>query len=82
MRRRVQVPEGQAWVLLVAGDENPVAEVITSLHPITEPLEVPAARIAEQAGMPINELPGRKFAVAKLTENDADGFRLLNDPRL
>jgi hypothetical protein len=67
-------------VLLTFGD---AAELVTPLHPRgTTPLRVPSARIAEQAGLPSNELPGRRFTVTTLTADDADGFVLLNDPRL
>ncbi|WP_067171161.1 hypothetical protein [Microtetraspora niveoalba] len=65
-------------VLLTVGDQ---AELVTDLHPKSAPLRVPAARIAEQAGLPANELPGRRFTVTRLTEDDANGFTLLNDPR-
>ncbi|WP_285705474.1 hypothetical protein [Microtetraspora sp. NBRC 16547] len=67
------------YVLITAGDE---AELVTDLHPKSAPLRVPAARIAEQTGLPVNELPGRRFTVATLTVTDADGFTLLDDPRL
>lgn len=72
------VAEGQALVMLTVGD---TAHLVTSLHPHTEPLQVPATRIAEQAGLPVNELPGRRFTVARLTQDSADGFTLLDDPR-
>ncbi|MBP2704421.1 hypothetical protein JOL79_11410 [Microbispora sp. RL4-1S] len=71
-------PADQALVLLTVGDQ---AHLVTALHPATSPLRIPAARIAEQAGLPVNELPGRRFAVATLTEVNADGFTLLHDPR-
>lgn len=73
------IPPGEAIVLLTVGDE---ARVLTALHLVTAPLKVPAATIAEQAGLPVNELPGRRFAVATVTEDAADGFTLLDDPRL
>jgi hypothetical protein len=45
---------------------------------------VPAARIAADAGLVVNELPGREF-MAGLTVGERDdeltGFRLVNDPR-
>ncbi len=78
-RQPIVIPEGEAVVLLIVGD---TAEIISARHPATLPLQVPAARIAEQAGIPAKETPGRRFAVATLTETDADGFALLNDPRL
>ncbi|GAA5076608.1 hypothetical protein HNP84_007340 [Thermocatellispora tengchongensis] len=72
-------PNSVVRVLLLVGEW---AELRTALHPAAAPLRVPAARIAEQAGLPANELPGREFSVRILTERDADGFTLLNDPRL
>jgi hypothetical protein len=78
-REPVVIPEGQAAVLLVAHD---TAEIVTALHPVDAPLQVPAQRIAEQARLPVTETAGRLFAVATLTRDDADGFTLLNDPRL
>ncbi|TMR87888.1 hypothetical protein [Nonomuraea basaltis] len=66
-------------VLLTVGDQ---AELVTARHPASAPLRVPAARIAEQAGLPVNELPGRRFTVHRLTATDADGFILLDDPRV
>ncbi|RCG31943.1 hypothetical protein DQ384_05215 [Sphaerisporangium album] len=75
----VSVPPGRALVLLVVGD---VAQLVTALHPAAAPLQVSAERIAEQAGLPANELPGRRFAVERLTQDDADGFVLVDDPRL
>ncbi|MEZ0072267.1 hypothetical protein [Planotetraspora sp. GP83] len=75
---RNDIPHGQARVLLTFGDQ---AELVTALYTADAPLRVPAARIAEQAGLPVNELPGRRFTVASLTRDDADGFTLLDDPR-
>jgi hypothetical protein len=66
-------------VLLNFGE---IAELVTPLHPASAPLSVSAARIAEQAGLPTNELPGRRFTVTTLTSADADGFALVNDPRV
>ncbi|GAA3077974.1 hypothetical protein [Streptosporangium carneum] len=46
---------------------------------------VPASRIAEDTGVPVNELPGRKFgALWTIGEDDEElsDFRLLNDPRI
>jgi hypothetical protein len=42
---------------------------------------VPAALIAEQAGLPINELPGREFSATGDRKSLTD-FRLVFDPRL
>jgi len=73
------VPDGQAVVLLIVGDD---AELVTARHPAASPLRVPAARVAGQAGLPVGELPGRRFAVERLDAEDADGFTLLDDPRV
>jgi hypothetical protein len=67
-----------ARVLMTVGD---VAELTTPLHPASAPLRVPSSRIAEQADLPANELPGRLFTVEQLSATDADGFRLASDPR-
>ncbi|GAA1662406.1 hypothetical protein GCM10009733_070030 [Nonomuraea maheshkhaliensis] len=66
-------------VLLTIGEE---AELITPHHDANAPLRVSAHRIAAQAGLPANELPGRRFTVERLTATDADGFALVDDPRL
>ncbi|GAA3168513.1 hypothetical protein [Nonomuraea salmonea] len=68
----------EVTVLLTVGDE---AELITPRHDVSAPLRVPAERIASQAGLPANELPGRRFTVERLTASDADGFALVVDPR-
>ncbi|HEX4814887.1 MAG TPA: hypothetical protein VFV66_19270 [Nonomuraea sp.] len=89
-RRRLQEDRGR-WPALASAADNEVevlltvgdqAELVTARHPASAPLRVPAARIAEQAELPANELPGRRFTVEHLTAADADGFRLVNDPRL
>ncbi|MFC4015637.1 hypothetical protein ACFOY2_51095 [Nonomuraea purpurea] len=69
----------EVQVLLTVGDQ---AELVTPRHRASAPLRVPAARIAEQADIPANELPGRRFTVERLTASDADGFALVNDPRV
>lgn len=69
----------EVQVLLTVGDQ---AHLITPKHAASAPLRVSAVRIAEQAGLPANELPGRRFTVERLTATDADGFTLVNDPRL
>ena len=74
-----EIQPGHARVLLTVGD---IAHVVTALHPPTAPLKVPAARIAGQAGLPESELPGRRFTITTLTDVDADGFALLDDPRV
>ncbi|WP_198169543.1 hypothetical protein [Herbidospora daliensis] len=65
-------------MLLNVGD---VSELVTSRHPATAPLRVPSARIAQQAGLPTGELPGRTFRVDAISQDDSNGFTLLNDPR-
>ncbi|WP_055483804.1 Arc family DNA-binding protein [Sphaerimonospora mesophila] len=79
MTRPLTVADGEALVLLTVGD---TAHVVTAMHPTAAPLQLPAQRIADQAGLPANDLPGRRFRVARLGMDDADGFTLLNDPRL
>ncbi|GHE32015.1 hypothetical protein GCM10017673_38480 [Streptosporangium violaceochromogenes] len=85
-RRHTMEPiaDGEAVVLLTfEREEDVIAELLTARHPSPDdPLRVPAGRIAEQAGLPVVELAGRRFAVESLTDGDADGFRLLDDPRL
>ncbi|MFI6603836.1 hypothetical protein ACIBHX_47035 [Nonomuraea sp. NPDC050536] len=66
-------------VVLTIGDQ---AELITPLHSAAAPLRISAVKVANEAGLPVNELPGRRFAVRSLTADSADGFTLLNDPRL
>lgn len=65
-------------VILLFGDR---AQVQTPWHPTHSPMWVPAADIAEQAGLPQNELPGREFW-ASGDEHGLTGFRLVFDPRL
>ncbi len=72
-------------VLLIAdgiGDEPDMAHV--AIRGGTTSVVVPAARIAGDAGVGVNELPGRDFT-AVLTVGDRDnelsGFRLVSDPR-
>ncbi|MEU9837534.1 hypothetical protein AB0D67_38880 [Streptosporangium sp. NPDC048047] len=66
-------------VLITVGE---VAELLTPRHTVAAPLRVSAERIAAQTGLPVNELPGREFTVTRLDDDDADGFALVNDPRL
>jgi hypothetical protein len=64
-------------VLLTIGDD---AELITPKHDAAHPLRVPAAVIANDADVPVNELPGRKFTAIR----DGDSYRdfcLADDPR-
>ncbi|MEU8378861.1 hypothetical protein [Streptosporangium sp. NPDC048865] len=78
------VPAGEAIVLLTfESGQDTYAELFTALHPATgTPLRILARRITDQTGVPVNELAGRRFAVAALSDADADGFTLLDDPRL
>ncbi|KAB2370955.1 hypothetical protein [Actinomadura montaniterrae] len=65
-------------VLLTIGD---IAELVTPDHDHRDPVRVPAADIARDAGLPANELPGREFTAIP----DGAGFRgyqLVDDPRL
>lgn len=66
-------------VLLTVGDE---ACVVPSDQVDADPLRVPASEIVRDAGLPANELPGRRFTAIQ----DADGrlwnFRLVEDRRL
>jgi hypothetical protein len=66
-------------VMLTVGDQ---AELITPSHDATDPLRVPAAVIADDADLSVNELPGRSFTAVR--DGDADTYRdfvLLDDPR-
>ncbi|GAA4102877.1 hypothetical protein [Nonomuraea soli] len=74
----LQVGENEALVLLTMGDE---ALVVTARHSVQEPLRMPAARIAQQAGLPVGELAGRRFRVGTVSDATVDGFELLDDPR-
>lgn len=65
-------------VLLTFGDQ---AELVTPDHDYNNPLRVPAADIARDAGLPVNELPGREFT-AERTGSGFRSFRLVDDPRL
>lgn len=65
-------------VMLTVGDD---AELLTPEHDARNPLRIPAAVIAADAGLPANELPGRHFTAARAGDGFQD-FRLLNDPRL
>ncbi|WP_220040299.1 hypothetical protein [Nonomuraea aridisoli] len=71
-------PDNEVRVILTVGDQ---AELVTSRHPASAPLRVPVARIAEQAGLAAEDLPGRRFTVERLTAADADGFVLAENPR-
>ncbi|TDD37871.1 hypothetical protein E1287_07390 [Actinomadura sp. KC06] len=64
-------------VLLTVGG---IAEVVTPEHDYRNPLRVPAADIARDAGLPANELPGRKFYAAR-SGDGLRGFQLIDDPR-
>jgi hypothetical protein len=71
-RSRITVTAG----ILVGGH----AHVIVPTRFSTECVVMPAAEIADQANVPVNELPGRKFTALR----DGDrltGFSLAYDPR-
>jgi hypothetical protein len=65
-------------VLLTVGDQ---AELVTPDHTPQAPLRVPSAVIAQDAGLPANELPGREFTAVR-DGNALRDFQLVNDPRL
>jgi hypothetical protein len=53
------VPDAiDARVSLTFGDQ---AEVVTHWHPVSDPLRVPAARLADDLGVPVERLPGVRF---------------------
>lgn len=64
-------------VLITIGDQ---AELVTPSHSADNPLRVPAAVIARDAGLPVNELPGRRFTAVRDGDTYRD-FRLVHDPR-
>lgn len=64
-------------VMLTVGDD---ALLVTPDHSPEEPLRMPAAPIAADAGIPMNELPGREFTAVRTGDGFGD-FRLLYDPR-
>lgn len=65
-------------VMLLFGDQ---AELITPGHGAGDPLRMPAADIARDAGLPVGELPGRRFTAIRAGDGYRD-FRLVDDPRL
>lgn len=64
--------------LLNVGDET---ELVTPDHDHRSPLRVPASRIADDAGLPAGEIPGRRFTAVRDGDTFRD-FRLVDDPRL
>ncbi|MFG2002311.1 hypothetical protein ACGFNU_24475 [Spirillospora sp. NPDC048911] len=73
MSERVEVR-----VLLLLGDQ---ADLTTPDHGPHNALRMPAADIARDAGLPANELPGRRLTAIR----DGDSFRdfqLVDDPRI
>lgn len=65
-------------VLITVGDD---AELVTPWHTSAEPLRMPSAGIAADAGLPADELPGRRFTAVWDGERFRD-FELVDDPRL
>ena len=68
-------------VLLVkeaTADKEAEAHVLTGAGRIC----LPAERIASEAGLPVSELPGRKFSASRSAGGELYDFRLLNDPRI
>lgn len=43
---------------------------------------VPAGRIASEAGVPVAELPGRRFTASMGVGGELHDFRLIDDPRI
>jgi hypothetical protein len=74
------LPDGRPLlrILLIFGDE---AHVVTPEHTYKEPLRMPAKVIAREAGLPVNELPGRKFTATRAEDGTYSRFELLHDPR-
>ena len=68
----------EVHVLLTVGDD---AEIVDDRHTEEEPLRVPAAGIARDAGLPASELPGRRFTAVRGTDGVLTDFRLVDDPR-
>lgn len=66
-------------VLLTVGDE---ACVVSSDDIDSDLPRVPAADIARDAGLPANELPGRRFTAIQDADGRLSDFRLVDDPRL
>jgi hypothetical protein len=66
------------YVSITVGDE---AVLVTPQHPANAPLRMPAATIARSAGLPENELPGRRFTAMQAGDELRD-FRLVDDPRI
>lgn len=72
-----------AKVLVVAEGATRMAHVVVDGE--RDPIIVPAERIALEANLPVNELPGRTFtAVWTVTESgdELSEFHLMNDPRI
>jgi hypothetical protein len=67
----------QVQVLLLTGD---YAELVTPWHTAQAPLRLPAAGIARDADLPVDELPGR-WLTATGTKDTLHSFRLVHDPR-
>ncbi|GAA4933960.1 hypothetical protein HD597_010069 [Nonomuraea thailandensis] len=59
----------EARVQLLFGTQ---AEIVTAHHPSDDPLRVPAAALALQLGVPLDELPGRRFTAAIVGESVRD----------
>lgn len=71
-------PRVETQVLLTVGDQ---AELITPEHTAENPLRMPMATIAQEAGLPENELPGRRFTAIRDGQSYRD-FKLVDDPRI
>lgn len=77
MADRVQV----RCVLVFGSGPDARAELETPWHRASAPMAVRAGDIAEQAGLPVGELPGRRFW-AEGDANGLSGFVLVDDPRI
>jgi hypothetical protein len=73
---RVQV----RCVLVFGSGPDARAELETPWHPVRDPMAVRAGDIADQAGLPVGELPGRRFWAVGNAEG-LSGFELVDDPR-
>jgi hypothetical protein len=76
MTERVQV----RVVLVFGAGPDARAELETPWHTPQEPLAMRAADIAQQASLPVNELPGRRFWATFTAAGPVD-FELVDDPR-
>lgn len=67
-------------VLVFGSGPDARAEFETPWHRASDPMMVRAGDVAEQADLPVGELPGRSFW-ATGDANGLSGFELVDDPR-